>query len=204
MRSDLKMARQLAKLAELTQSLGGTAPQVTDKKALVEIVREEKRKPVAHIEAEAVLRVLHKPASFVFKNCKKCSLPFGADYHGVAYCSDACRIKSLADQGIQWNPTKRPEERWGSEQDLRQPPMVIPPAAVKALIRLLSTLHGVYLPDPDLIPDGPVGQKPESTSDENFPQPAPSDDPLQMSHSEQPQKLNPAINFGEDFDDLFG
>ncbi len=130
MNEDIKMQRSLAKLAKLM----GTAAPVAPEKITREMAREARAtKPAPFYEAEAVLFFLEKPARFMVKPCKReeCKEPFGTNYRGVAYCSDKCRIKELKRQGILWNPSKQPEERWGGE-----PPLIIPPEALKALMAL--------------------------------------------------------------------
>jgi len=128
MSEDIKVARNLAKLAKL---LGDKAPQVEITKEVTREARSQKPDPT--YEAEAVLKMLEKPARFMQKQCgrKECGEWFGTNYRAVAYCSINCRIKSLAAIGIQWDPSKKEEERWGGE-----PPLIIPPAALKALIQM--------------------------------------------------------------------
>lgn len=133
MSEDIKMKRNLAKLAKL---MGPAAP-VSPEKITREMAREARAtKPSPIYEAEAVLLMLEQPARFMVKPCKReeCKEPFGTNYRSVAYCSDNCRIKELKTMGILWNPSKRPEERWGGEA-----PLLIPPAALKMLIHLAQT-----------------------------------------------------------------
>jgi hypothetical protein len=82
-------------------------------------------------DAEAVLAFIEKPARFAFKPCKRCGEMFGTSYRSVAFCGDNCRARYLLEtSGIRWNPHKPPEERWGGE-----PPMILPPLAVKILLQ---------------------------------------------------------------------
>lgn len=88
------------------------------------------------LEVEGVLLYLNKPTKFLSKKCKACKEPFLSNYHAVAYCSNACRAKTLfAETGIPWNPHKTPAERWGGEA-----PILIPPAAIKKLRNFAESL----------------------------------------------------------------
>lgn len=128
MSPDIALQRQIKKAMAL---LGDAAPKIEITKAVVKEARANKPNPF--YEAEAVLLFLEKPARFLQKECKRkeCGEWFGTNYRAVAYCSDNCRIKELAAVGIEWDPSKRPEERWGGEE-----PLLIPPAALKALLAL--------------------------------------------------------------------
>lgn len=85
--------------------------------------------PKVSREAEAVLAYVEKPSDFRTKNCKICLERFSHSYGAVAYCSDRCRAKALAEIGISWNPDKKPEERW----EFQEPPLVVPKEAQKVL-----------------------------------------------------------------------
>jgi len=130
-----KAEKAMASMAALMQQIKGddTAPVVRNfdvKEAAKEAVaRKVLDKSNA---AEGVLTFLSDPRTVVLKYCKRCEEPFGTNYQSVAYCSDNCRAKALEKIGIQWNPHKRPEERWGG-----QPPLVIPPEAIDAMVKLL-------------------------------------------------------------------
>src|SRR5690606_3688420 len=60
---------------------------------------------------------------------------FKTNYRGVGYCSDAHRARALREVGIEWNPHKTAEERWGGE-----PPLVIPPEAHKMLLKFAEII----------------------------------------------------------------
>lgn len=133
MSEDIKMQRNLKKLAALM----GTAAPLAPEKITRETAREARAtKPSPLYDAEAVLLFLQKPARFMVKPCKReeCQEPFGTNYRGVGYCSDNCRIKELKRFGIQWDPSKTPEERWQGEA-----PLLIPPEALKVLIHLAQS-----------------------------------------------------------------
>jgi hypothetical protein len=87
------------------------------------------------MHAEAVLLSLQQPAHFMSKKCKYCGEYFGTNYRAVAYCSDSHRAKALRAEGIEWNPHKTAEERWGGE-----PPLVIPPEARRKLVKFAQVL----------------------------------------------------------------
>lgn len=150
MRADKKLARAMEKFIAQASQAGHDLSQFTQhKETIVEESRGYKHRPSPYMEAEAVLRCLEKPGQFEFKLCKReeCREPFGTNYRAVAYCSDHCRSKDLQKTGIRWDPTKSPEERWGGE-----PPLIIPPAAVRTLIHALSALPESLsgsLPQPD-------------------------------------------------------
>lgn len=63
-------------------------------------------------EAEALLIFMRCPEYFVASNCKRCEKPFVHTYGAVWYCSNRCRRKDLEDEGINWDVTKSPQERW--------------------------------------------------------------------------------------------
>ncbi len=142
MNATIAMQRQLKKAMAL---LGDAAPKIEITAATVKEARATKPNPF--YEAEAVLLFLEKPARFMQKQCKRteCGEWFGTNYRAVGYCSDNCRIKSLSAMGIQWDPSKRPEERWGGEE-----PLVIPPAALKMLIQLAQKQAEVSFSYPPL------------------------------------------------------
>jgi len=143
MRKSIALERNFAKLAKLMEQAdankGKTSSVVSVEKFDAKSLAREaatNRSVTGHLEAEAVLRFLNKPSGYLLKVCKRdqCQLPFGTDYHAVAYCSDACRAKELQSQiGIVWNPHKAPEERWGGE-----PPSIIPPAAMIAMLKFVK------------------------------------------------------------------
>jgi hypothetical protein len=137
-REQRKLEKAAANLAAQLQQAGVKLPEKVQKMNFKEAAREAQNKNIENpsLEAEAVLQFLQKPAKFILKLCKRtaCGEPFGTNYHAVAYCSDNCRAKDLQSQnGIIWNPHKRPEDRWGGE-----PPLMIPPAAINAMVKLLG------------------------------------------------------------------
>ena len=131
MRAETRAKKDAEKLAAWLKANGHDA--VVVETALKEAPDHHDQK---YLEVEGVLLYLNKPAKFISKECKACKEPFLASYHAVAYCSNACRAKTLfAETGIGWNPHKSPAERWGGEA-----PIVIPPAAVKKLRKFAEDL----------------------------------------------------------------
>ena len=154
MNDDIRVARNLAKLAKQLAAVGVTTQEI---KVTKEDAREARaNKPQPFWAAEAVLKFLEKPACFMQKQCarKACGEWFGTNYRGVGYCTDNCRIRSLQEIGIAWDPGKREEERWGGE-----PPLIVPPAALKKLIQMAQQQMGSENPLPEWIPFAPAGQE---------------------------------------------
>lgn len=124
MKKETKTKKALAGLAEWLKESGHSEAAIQEA-----IERTPTDRDAVHLQAEAVLLYLEKPARFITKPCKLCGEYFGTNYRGVSYCSNAHRAKSLLDStGIRWNPHKSEAERWGGE-----PPLVIPPTAVNKL-----------------------------------------------------------------------
>lgn len=118
----MKAETKKAKLAEL---LG------------IEIPTEGKRteQQTASREAEAVLAYYEDSSTFAEKMCKYCEQVFAVNRGCVAYCSDKCRTKALADIGIDWDSAKPVEERWALYQGSKQTaePLTVPPSALAVL-----------------------------------------------------------------------
>lgn len=146
MRAETRAKKDAEKLAAWLKANGHDS--VVVETALKEAPDHQDQK---YLEVEGVLLYLNKPAKFISKKCKACKEPFLANYHAVAYCSNACRAKTLFDEtGIPWNPHKSPTERWGGEA-----PILIPPAAVKKLRNFAESLlaqldQPLLLAEPDV------------------------------------------------------
>lgn len=80
---------------------------------------------MASRSADATLIYFETPEYFREVECKRCGHKFAVNMASVAYCSDDCRKKSLADIGIEWDSSKPPAMRWG-----RHIPLVVPPQAL--------------------------------------------------------------------------
>lgn len=85
-------------------------------------------------EAQAVHLFLEKPDAFISKECKNCTRLFLTTYKFVAYCSNRCLGKSLAEIGIDWNPYHTPEDRWRRAKIPTG--YTIPPEALEILMQI--------------------------------------------------------------------
>lgn len=121
MRADKKALRALQKLADLT----GESLESLQKLAAPTDTPETKSN-----HAEAVLAYAEaKGKGWETKICKSCNEAFAAlPYPKVAYCTNTCRAKSLADIGILWRPNRTESERWD-----RVIPLVVPAPALAIL-----------------------------------------------------------------------
>lgn len=115
---DTKQARALAKLQE---AFGQT---ITVDELPIETPDERIR------EAEAVTQY-HEGYDFKEKTCRYCNQVFAYRWlsDAISYCSSTCSAAYLDSIGIKWDPTKPPQERWGSKKI----PLVVPPAALQIL-----------------------------------------------------------------------
>lgn len=91
----------------------------------VEEIRPTASAETARREADATILFLENPKGFRQATCKQCSRQFATNYGSVAMCSDQCRIQWLRNIGIEWDRTKKQEERWG-----RVVPLTVPPDAL--------------------------------------------------------------------------
>jgi hypothetical protein len=101
-----------------------------DDEEVLEALKEEIPKAVleqydydeALHEAEAVLIYLgSSQETFYEKTCVQCGKPFFASYARVTTCSTRCIKKILESYGIDFDPSKSPEERWRPNQDKWNP-----------------------------------------------------------------------------------
>lgn len=128
MKPEKKAERTLQKLQEYLLATG------VDPEAL----KQAQQTPVqsrdeSSLEAEAVLAYVDNPKSFLRKVCKRCEEPFLANFQSVAYCSDHCRSRALAQLGVQWNPHRSMQDRWRGN-----PPMIVPAAALRQIASLAT------------------------------------------------------------------
>lgn len=131
MREDKKQARNAAKLAAL---LGLEAPTVTAPPPKVA------RQNVSR-EAEALITFVESPNTFARITCRVCGHDFLVNRANVTCCSDVCRASELEVLGIKWDWSKPPESRWYVSSQggkLTNEPLVVPPAALAALIDALA------------------------------------------------------------------
>jgi hypothetical protein len=92
-------------------------------------------------DAESLIEFVDKPTTFARIACRVCGRDFLANRANVACCSDKCRAEELATLGIKWDWSKPPEERWYVSSQggkLSNEPLVVPPAALKALMDALA------------------------------------------------------------------
>jgi hypothetical protein len=134
MRKELKDKRAVENLAKLLAEINGDKAPKVDAESITRDAATYKPDP--SYTADAVITFIQKPARFAFKKCGRveCGEMFGTNYRAVNFCSVNCRIKYLEAQGIKWNPYKKEEERWGGE-----PPLIIPPDALKVLLKLAQS-----------------------------------------------------------------
>lgn len=132
MKQSIKQQRAMEKALAWIASAGGTVD-------IIEKVKEElpavaNNQQAVSRQLEAVLLFLESPAKFTKKICKWCGESFGTNYRYVSYCCDNCRAKALQNQtGIRYDFSKPQEHRWGSEMFPKEPPLLIPHAALLAL-----------------------------------------------------------------------
>lgn len=130
MKESTRKAREQRKHDEaLAQILGITYEDVLaqrQKEAENDMVRE----------AQAIHLFLERPDAFISKMCANpgCGKLFLTSYQFVSLCSTTCRMESLEQLGINWNPMRGPEERWTRAQIPTE--YSIPPQALQVLIQL--------------------------------------------------------------------
>jgi len=100
-------------------------------------------------EAEAVLEYYSSRQTFKPRPCKWCESVFAANRGNVAYCSDSCRQKALAEIGIIWDPSKDPRERWDLKivlddgqlmlPQISREPLIVPPPALLLADKILES-----------------------------------------------------------------
>lgn len=78
-------------------------------------------------EVDALLLSLHKPHAVKVKKCSYCKEPFATTYCYVGYCSHHCRVRALAEFGIQLDAVR---PIWG---DNVEPPAMIMPLTVEKM-----------------------------------------------------------------------
>ena len=151
MRQNKKVERAFDALAEMLKTYSGVSEEtISEMKEAAPTGKEAISR-----QGDAVLLFLENPAKYTAKLCKKCGEPFGTNYRSVGYCSDRCRAKDMYEiLGIKWDYLKPLEERWGGE-----PPLIIPPAALRKIQQFVEFFAGVQAIQtqrgnpPELIPD---------------------------------------------------
>ena len=169
----------------LAKLLGLEAPKGQEHKTTEDVSRA----------AEAAIIYAETPKSFIRKNCKTCGRTFAHTRGAIAYCSNTCRAKSLAEIGIVWDWNKPPATRW----DLYEggEPLIVPPEAVKLVDQVSDTQdhlkcpvynhmrdqpeHGAWCWGDEPVPDGMVMMPyPDKPEPEPEPEPIPKPDPLDI------------------------
>jgi hypothetical protein len=92
-------------------------------------------------DAESLIEFVDKPTTFARVTCRVCGRDFLVNRANVSCCSDKCRASELETLGIKWDWSKSPEERWYVSSQggkLTNEPLVVPPAALKALMDALA------------------------------------------------------------------
>lgn len=145
-KASTRQKRQDEKLAEL---LGLTLEQV-------KAHRRAQNADDKLREAEAVLLFVEQPTAFILKECEQCGGQFMTTYKYVSNCSMSCRIKSLHKIGIEYDPTKTPEERWRRTRIPTE--YSIPPQALKVLLDMAKSQSS----EPHAIPANIVQQNNDS------------------------------------------
>lgn len=126
-------------------------PKKTDAEKLAELLGIEAPKGNPHEtpedvsrQAEAALQYAETPKSFIRKNCKSCGRTFAHTRGAIAYCSNACRARSLEQIGISWDWNKPTEVRWelyeGGE------PLIVPPEALALIDQVSDTQDDLKCP----------------------------------------------------------
>ena len=151
------------------------------------VEEEEHTKDMARWEAESLLRSLNWPyPELVSVECwnPTCKKIFLTNYKANVYCSMECDKIELERKGIVWDPDKPFDEQWG----YREPPLMIPPEAIKAMRHLLSLVDQespevFRSPKPDSVPEHTPALIPFSPAP-----PIPYSDPdIQEEHEEEPE-----------------
>lgn len=134
MKDSIKLKRNREKLAALLKSVG--------RDDLAKEVIEEGIEPQGnlHMQAEAVLIFLKDAIQFETRYCarEECKEQFLTNYRYQAYCSIGCVKKQLATVGITYDTTKDEHSRWGTQHGKADPPLLITPAALKTIRKVLN------------------------------------------------------------------
>lgn len=128
------MAKLSAKEQALLDAMG---IKLSNEDYIRPVEEEEHTKEMAKWEAESLLRSLTWPyPELVDRQCANptCKKIFLTNYKANAYCSMECDKIELERKGIVWDPDKPFHEQWGH----LEPPLMIPPEAIKAMRHLLS------------------------------------------------------------------
>lgn len=125
--AEAKRAKALALIAEFTG------------KAVEEIELPDETQEDHLAEAQSVINYFKSMGhGFKRQECRQCGgvFAYAWDRDAIKYCGVTCMSKALKAIGIQWNPSKKPSERWG-----KTIPAVVPPDALRLVSELLEDPH---------------------------------------------------------------
>ena len=93
-------------------------------------------------EAQAVINFFTLDVAWEVEYCRTCQQQFAYHWHykGVKYCSIHCAAAALRRLGLEWDPEREPERRWGSSA-----PGVVPPSVLKILQQLQIETQAIPL-----------------------------------------------------------
>lgn len=116
------------------------------------VLKKERHPDSFVIEAESVLLYFNlKGAGFTKQICPQCEEEFAYKYtvrQGKLCCSDECRKAELAKIGIDWEPLKPPEERWGF-RSFGELPAIVSPKVLSHLDKILESEESHRLSNAD-------------------------------------------------------
>lgn len=136
----MKEAAALKKLGDILKAAGIDAPIPTASDLLN--ARDSGGTGIStSLEAEATLAFVRKPEDFKTKRCINCNELFAVNRQAVGYCTDRCRAVALQKIGIQWDPRRKPEERWGFWEQ----PLVVPVVVLRRIHEQLQELDEATL-----------------------------------------------------------
>lgn len=136
-------------------ALAGVTLTPEDLVSKVPVDQQKSTVQMGQWEAQSLLVSLKWPyPELVPVNCWSCGEEFLTNYKANVYCSMRCCKTDLEKKGLVWNPKKDFFQQWGN----LEPPLMIPPEAIKAMRRLLSLLDQgspdqIHSPEPDYEPE---------------------------------------------------
>lgn len=174
------MAKLSAKEQALLDAMG---IKLSNEDYIRPVEEEEHTKEMAKWEAQSLLVSLNWPyPELTSVKCWSCGEYFLTNYKANVYCSMKCFKVELEKKGIVWKPEKSFYEQWGN----LEPPIMIPPEAIKAMRRLLSIVdQGMNPPQQYQDQDFEGVHKSQVVFDDEPDLPIPSNDPDIQQEPEQ-------------------
>lgn len=178
------MAKLSPKEQALLDSLG---VKLSNEDYIKPVEKEQHTKDMANHQAQSLLINLRWPyPEMISVECwnPTCKQIFLTNYKANVYCSMQCFKIELERKGIVWRPERSFAEQWGN----LEPPLMIPPEAIKAMRRLLSIVDSETnrvsrSPEPDY---GGL-HKDQIVLDDEPDLPIPSNDPdIPKEHDPEP------------------